>query len=198
MNFLAHIYLSGTNEQVLLGNFIGDWIKGSDYKKYPADIQKGMILHRTIDFYTDSHLIVRSSKSRLNTDYHKYSGIIIDIFYDHFLASDWHLYSKIQLPEFCENVNKILMSQMHFLPRNMQEFVPGFMNSRWLESYASTRGIEQVLKGMVKNTSLPDKTDYAMDILIKYYDDFRDEFYKYFPQLVKHIENTFQISPAKT
>ena len=87
------------------------------------------------------------------------------------------------------------MSQMNFLPQNMQEFVPGFMKSKWLESYASTHGIEKVLKGMVKNTSLPDKTAYAMDILIKYYDDFRDEFYKYFPQLVKHIEETFQISP---
>ncbi len=196
MNFLAHIYLSGTNEQVILGNFIGDWIKGSDYKKYPADIQKGMLLHRTIDFYTDSHIIVRSGKKRLNTHYHKYSGIIIDIFYDHFLAKEWHKYSLVPLPEFCERVNKILVSQMHFLPQNMQDFVPGFMKNRWLESYATIPGIEHVLKGMVKNTSLPDKTAYAMEILIKYYDDFRDEFYKYFPQLVKHIEDTFQIIPV--
>ncbi len=193
MNFLAHIYLSGTNEQVILGNFIGDWIKGSDYKQYPADIQKGMLLHRTIDFYTDSHTIVRASKSRLNTDYHKYSGIIIDIFYDHILAKNWQLYSKVSLADYCENVNNVLMSQMHFLPQNIQEFVPNFMKNRWLESYASIQGIEQVLNGMVKNTSLPDKTIYAINILIKFYDEFRDEFYEYFPQLIKHVEENFQI-----
>ena len=194
MNFLAHIYLSGTNEQIILGNFIRDWIKGSDYKKYPADIQKGMLLHRTIDFYTDSHSIVRSSKSRLSTDYRKYSGIIIDIFYDHFLASNWHDYSAVPLTEFCEKINLILLAQMHFLPQNMQDFVPGFMKGRWLETYASIDGIEQVLNGMVKNTSLPDKTDYAMDILNKHYKEFGDEFYEYFPQLINHVSQAFDIT----
>jgi acyl carrier protein phosphodiesterase len=194
MNYLAHIYLSGDNEQVILGNFIGDWIKGSDFKKYPADIQKGMILHRTIDSFTDSHQIVRTSKNRLIFEYHKYAGIIIDIFYDHFLAKNWQLYSSIPLPEFSELVNKILVTQMHFLPQNMQDFVPVFMNNRWLELYASVNGIEQVLQSMVRNTTLPDRTLYAMDNLEKYYDDFGNEFYQYFPQLVHHIEETYNIS----
>lgn len=193
MNFLAHIFLSGQNEQVILGNFIGDWIKGSDYKKYPEDIQKGMLMHRSIDSFTDSHLIVRTSKGRLNDDYHKYSGIIVDIFYDHFLARDWNQFSLIPLSDFNLSVNNILMSQMHFLPQNLQEFIPGFVKRPWLESYASVSGIENVLKGMVHHTSLPDKTVYAIKILIKYYDEFSDEFYQYFPQLMKHIENKFQI-----
>ena len=193
MNFLAHIYLSGDNEHIILGNFIGDWIKGSDFKKYPADIQKGMVLHRTIDSFTDNHPIVRTSKSRLNDEYHKYSGIIIDIFYDHFLAKDWHLFSPIALPEFSSNINNILMSHIHLLPLEMQEFVPRFMKHRWLESYASMEGIEKVLHGMVRNTSLPDKTMDAMNILEIHYDNFRSEFYEYFPQLVNHIEEKFQI-----
>jgi len=194
MNYLAHIYLSGENEQVILGNFIGDWIKGSDFKKYPTDIQKGMLLHRTIDSFTDNHPVVRTSKNRLIVEYHKYAGIIIDIFYDHFLAKNWLLYSAIPLSEFSEQVNKILLTQMHFLPQNMQDFVPAFMNNRWLELYATIPGIEHVLQSMVRNTTLPDKTSYAIENLVKFYKTYSMEFNTYFPELEKHIEENFQIS----
>ena len=93
MNFLAHIYLSGTDEKILVGNFMGDYVKGRDYLKYPEDIRKGLLLHRQIDFYTDNHPIVKNSKKRIESVYRKYSGIIIDIFYDYFLATNWPDYS---------------------------------------------------------------------------------------------------------
>ncbi len=86
MNFLAHIYLSGDNDEIKLGNFIGDYIKGNAYNKYPPLIRKGILLHRKIDYFTDSHPIVRNHKSFFYDKYHKYAGIIIDIIYDHFLS----------------------------------------------------------------------------------------------------------------
>ena len=194
MNFLAHIYLSGENDQVKVGNFIGDWIKGNDHKKYPADIQKGILVHRSIDSFTDNHPIVRKSKSRLNDKYHKYSGIIIDIFYDHFLAHNWNVFSDIELVDFTRNLNTCLISNMEFLPEDIQEFIPRFMKRRWIESYATLKGIENVLEGMSKHTSLPDKTADAIDILKKDYEEFRTEFFDYFPQLVAHVEDKFQIA----
>ena len=86
MNFLAHIYLSGNNKEITIGNFIADGIRGKDYKKYPEAIQTGILLHRQIDTFTDAHKTVRQSTKRLHENYGHYSGVIVDILYDHFLA----------------------------------------------------------------------------------------------------------------
>ena len=192
MNYLAHIYLSGENDQVKVGNFIGDWVKGNDHKNYPVDIQRGILMHRNIDSFTYNHPIVRKSKMRLNEKYHKYSGIIIDIYYDHFLACNWNLFSEIELTDFTRNLNTCLVSHMSYLPTEIQEFIPGFMKRGWIESYATLEGIEKVLVGISKHTSLPDKTIDAIDILKKQYEVFKTEFFDYFPELVAHIEDKFQ------
>lgn len=194
MNFLAHIYLSGDSDQVKIGNFIGDWIKGNDFNNFPADIKKGILIHRSIDSYTDSHPIVRLSKSRLNDKYHKYSGVIIDIFYDHFLSVNWDSYSSVSISEFTNELNNCLTAYMSFLPASIQEFIPRFMKNRWIESYATPEGIEKVLEGMSRHTSLPDKTIDAIEILKTYYSEFQNEFIEYFPTLIHHVEEKFQIS----
>jgi acyl carrier protein phosphodiesterase len=194
MNFLAHIYLSGDNDQVKVGNFIGDWIKGNGHQKYPAEIQRGILMHRLIDSFTDNHAIVKQSKSRLNDEYHKYSGIIVDIFYDHFLATNWANYSDLTLPDFTNNLNTCLTNHLDLLPANIQEFIPRFMSRGWIESYASLDGIEKVLVGMSKHTSLPDKTLDAIIILQNQYEGFQREFTEFFPQLVAEVEKRFDIS----
>jgi acyl carrier protein phosphodiesterase len=197
MNFLAHIYLSGNDEMVKVGNFIADWIKGADYKKFPAGIQKGIMMHRSIDTYTDKHPIIRKSKSRFTVEYHKYSGIIIDICYDHFLAKDWDSFCPIPLEEFNNKAKESLNKYINHFPVDLQEFIPKFMNFGWMDLYVSIDGIEKVLRGMVKNTSLPDKTDDAIRIINEYYNDFQTEFYNYFPQLVKYIEGNYHFTIDK-
>ena len=92
MNFLAHIYVSGDNDLVKIGNFMADSIRGHSYDVYPMEIQKGILLHRSIDSFTDMHPIYRQSKHRLHEKYGHYSGVIMDIFYDHFLAKNWKTY----------------------------------------------------------------------------------------------------------
>jgi len=196
MNFLAHVYLSGDNDLVRIGNFVGDWIKGNDYKIYVPDIQKGIIMHRFIDSYTDSHPTIKKSKTRLNEKYHKYSGIIIDIFYDHFLATNWQTYSPVLLRDFINDLNRSLLANMHHFSKEIQEFIPRFMKFGWIESYATLEGIELVLKGMSRHTSLPDKTKDAICILEEHYEGFQNEFFEYFPQLVNSIEEQFGILPS--
>ena len=93
MNFLAHIYLSGNNDLVTIGNFIADGIRGKKYLEFPIDIQTGILLHRQIDTFTDAHKTVRESTKRLHKNYSHYSGVIVDILYDHFLAKNWASYS---------------------------------------------------------------------------------------------------------
>lgn len=193
MNFLAHVYLSGENDEIRVGNFVADWIKGSDYKKYSPDISKGILLHRSIDTYTDSHPITRKSKGKLAHDYGKYAGIIIDIFYDHFLARDWEKYCKTPLNEYSTNLYQVLEQYMDIFPDEIRDFIPRFIRHRWLEIYASTEGIGRVLKGMSRHTSLPDHTEVAIQILHRYYEDFNGEFQEYFPGLIAYVEEEFHV-----
>ncbi|MCK5774848.1 MAG: DUF479 domain-containing protein, partial [Bacteroidales bacterium] len=92
MNFLAHIYLSGKNKDIALGNLIGDMVKGRSYEKYEQDIRIGLLLHRAIDDFTDKHELFLKSKRLLSQDFNRYAGIVLDIYYDHFLATHWRHY----------------------------------------------------------------------------------------------------------
>src|SRR5690606_6470869 len=108
MNFLAHIYLSGDDPNVVIGNFIADGIKGKDYQKFPTEIQHGILLHREIDTFTDAHPIVRQSTKRLHKNFGHYSGVLVDVFYDHFLAKNWKHYHEQPLAKFVENFYQLL------------------------------------------------------------------------------------------
>ena len=115
MNFLAHTYLSGCNEEIIVGNFMGDYVKGSRYMDFPEMVKKGILIHRDIDTFTDMHLITRRSKQMVAAKYSKYAGIIIDIFYDHFLASLWDDYSNLPLSDFVNKHPAIKVLALSFL-----------------------------------------------------------------------------------
>ena len=148
MNYLAHIYLSGDNELITIGNFMADGIKGKKYKKYPKDIQIGILLHREIDTFTDAHKTVRKSTKRLHEKYSHYSGVIVDILYDHFLAKNWNTYSDIPLETYCETFYDSLKENFDILPERVQRLMHYMIADNWLVSYASIGGIQKVLEGM--------------------------------------------------
>ena len=132
MNFLAHIYLSGEDDRITIGNFIADKIHGKAYKKYPFDIQKGILLHREIDTFTDAHPIVRQSTKRLHTNYGHYSSVIVDILYDHFLAKNWKAYSTIPLKDFTVSFYNLLEESYEILPLRIQNLMPFMIADNWL------------------------------------------------------------------
>ncbi len=146
MNFLAHIYLSGNDEMVTIGNFIADGIKGKDYKSYPDKIQIGILLHRQIDTFTDAHKTVRKSTKRLHNKYGHYAGVIVDILYDHFLAKNWSYYSEIPLEKYIDTFYKSLEHNFDQLPIRIQRMMPFMISDNWLLSYATIEGIGKVLK----------------------------------------------------
>ncbi len=124
MNFLAHIFLSGNEEPVIIGNFIADGIKGKYYLEYPKKIQIGILLHREIDTFTDAHPLVRQSTKKLHENYGHYSGIIVDILYDHFLAKNWHMYSDVPLAKYVEDFYVLLQKNIEILPERIQKMMP--------------------------------------------------------------------------
>jgi acyl carrier protein phosphodiesterase len=130
MNFLAHIYLSGDSDELKIGNFIGDFVKASDMKHYNDDINQGIRMHWAIDEFTDHHPVVQESKERLRPKYGHYAGVIIDIFYDHFLAKNWKDYHKKDLRQYVDQQYKMLESVVELkkyhkeFEEEFQEFFP--------------------------------------------------------------------------
>jgi acyl carrier protein phosphodiesterase len=152
LNFLAHIYLSGDSDEIKVGNFIGDYVKGRNYENYPELVRKGILLHRKIDSYTDSHPIVIQSQRHLKKRFRRYSGVIVDIFYDHFLASEWNTFSKHPLRQYVINMYEALVGHYFLLPDEIKTFLPFFIINNWLESYTSIEGIEGVLRRNLRNS----------------------------------------------
>jgi len=184
MNFLAHIYLSNNNPALQIGNFIADFIKANQYKHLPKKIQNGIILHRFIDTFTDAHPIVKQSKRRLNKRYGLYSGIIIDIFYDHFLAKNWANYSQINLAEYTNNFYALLNKNIAILPSGVIKLLPYIIRDNWLLNYASLKGIEKTLIGMNKRTQLKSQMHLAIVDLKLNYSDFESDFKSFFKNLL--------------
>ena len=108
MNYLAHLFLSEGTPESLIGNLLGDFVKGTAVNLYSEEIRKGIDLHRKVDSYTDSHAIVRSSKSLVSSHRRRFAGVLIDVFYDHFLVKNWLEYSEIPVPDFSLDVYKLL------------------------------------------------------------------------------------------
>lgn len=184
MNFLAHIYLSGDNELITIGNFIADGIKGNDYKKLNKDFQIGILLHRHIDTFTDAHEIVRQSTKRLHEKYGHYSGVIVDILYDHFLAKNWHLYSNSPLDEYVDDFYSSLEIHYNLLPIQIQKMMPFMMADNWLLSYASIDGISKILEGMNRRTKNRSGMNEAVHELEVFYEAFETEFTSFFKELI--------------
>ena len=183
MNFLAHIYLSGDNELITIGNFIADGIRGKQYKKFSNEIQTGILLHRQIDTFTDAHPIVRQSTKRLHRNYSHYSGVIVDILYDHFLAKNWTRYSDIPLDIYVDRFYESLEANFEILPTRTQKMIPYMLADNWLLNYANLEGIQRVLNGMNRRTKNVSGMDKATLELNQYYNEFEDEFTRFFEEL---------------
>jgi len=184
MNFLAHIYLSGDNDGITIGNFIADGIRGKKYLDYPNDIKTGILLHRQIDTFTDAHKTVRLSTKKLHKNYGHYSGIIVDILYDHFLAKNWSHYSNVPLAEYVNNFYTLLKDNSEVLPKRITTMMPYMIADNWILNYATIEGITETLEGMNRRTKNKSQMNLAVNELIEYYDEFEAEFTTFFEELI--------------
>lgn len=197
MNFLAHLYLSGDNQKIMLGNFIGDFVKGrSAMVQFEPDIIKGIELHRAIDEFTDSHPVVAESKNRLRPTYRHYSGVIVDIFYDHFLARQWSLYHADLLPDFADKAYGVIQSHNPILPEEVKFMMPYMIRGNWLVNYARVEGIERALSGMARRTRFESKMEQSVNDLIEHYELFQKEFSDFFPVLQQHTREWLKENTA--
>ena len=183
MNFLAHIYLSGNSDLVKIGNFMADGIRGKDYLNFTEEVKNGILLHRQIDTFTDAHPTYRKSKHRLHDKYGHYSGVIMDILYDHFLAKNWSAYSEQKLEDYVSDFYKSLEENYDMLSERTKKMMPTMLNQNWLVSYATISGIEHILLNMDYRTKHRVNMQEAIVELKAFNTEFETEFTSFFQEL---------------
>lgn len=190
MNFLAHLSLSGKEPKVMVGNFIGDFVKGKNLaSRYEPLVVTGIELHRAIDHFTDTHKIVQQSKKRLAGKYRHYSGVIVDVFYDHFLSSQWNEYHPEPVADFAAHAYKTLQDNDGILPDEVKGFLPYMMKQNWLVAYGTLDGIFQALSGIGRRTPYISNMEKAVTDLSEQHDKFAEDFTAFFPQLREFANN---------
>lgn len=165
MNYLGHVFLSGDDEEIIVGNFIADSVKGKKYRLYPKEIQKGILLHRKIDEFTDKNEHFLKIKTYFIPVYNHYSGVVADLTLDYFLASKWNNYSSIPLELFTIKIYNVLLKNYHILPVRIKSFLHNLIYRNRLLTYSSLEGIEEALSIMSFHSELPDFSATAIRII---------------------------------
>lgn len=190
MNYLAHLYLSFGHEEIMVGNYIADAVKGRQVQTYPEGIQHGIMLHRKIDTFTDNHPVVELSKSRIRTSYRKYSGVVIDMYYDHFLAAGWPAWSDVPLLQFTKLAYHTLFRYYMKMPFRMKRILPAMAIGNWLASYADVDNVGLALQGMSRRTNFDSGIENGKQQLIQHYDALKSDFDTFFPELVAYAQSS--------
>lgn len=183
MNYLAHIYLSGNNTCISIGNFMADSIKGKDYQNYEREFKIGILLHREIDTFTDAHPIVRQSTKRLHPFFSHYSGVVVDVIYDHFLAKNWSQYADINLGEFANRFYRQIIQHESVLPARILKMLPYMTNENWLVSYSNMDGLSRIFTAMNSRLKHDVHMDQAPKHLQTFYSEFENDFTLFFEDL---------------
>jgi acyl carrier protein phosphodiesterase len=183
MNYLAHAYLSYNRPFILVGNMISDFVKGSRKLGYTAAIQKGIMLHRAIDHFTDNHPATAKAKEIFRPHYRLYSGPIMDIVYDHYLANDATLFSESSLLQFTNSVYRTLEEETVHLPPHFLHVLTYMKMENWLYHYRTPEGIQKSLRGLVRRASFINDSTTAFELFLSHYDELRDCYEMFFPDV---------------
>ena len=193
MNWLAHLLLAEPSPEGRLGNLLGDLVKGEARKSLSPQLQKGIACHQAIDIFTDKHAVVRQSKQRIDAEYRRFAGILIDVFYDHILATNWHNYSQVPLREFTTTIYASWSVHLPYLPTYARAVVERLIIEDWLAEYSTLGGIESTLAGISRRLSRRRQQAYdltpAMTQLTSNYEILERDFQKFFPQLQQHVDS---------
>ena len=188
MNFLVHLFLSGNDSDLLVGNLLGDFVKGRLEGHYPRPIEQGIVLHRSIDSFCGSNRHFLLSKRRIDPSFGHYRGVLVDLFYDHFLARNWAEHSEIPFPRFLSDTRLVMEEYRHYLPERLQALIP-FIFSELLPSYLEIDGISSALGRMSKRLKRRNRLGEGGEELKRHYPALHDDFGLFFPELRRFVRD---------
>jgi acyl carrier protein phosphodiesterase len=181
MNYLAHAYLSFNNTEVLIGNMISDYVKGKTKFNYTLGVQKGIALHRAIDNFTDTHLIVKETKEIFRPAYRLYAGAFIDVVFDHFLAKK--LQQEIAFKQFTENVYKELENNIEVTPLIFQKMFPSMQQNDWLYNYQFNWAMQKSFMGLQRRAKYINEVETAFILFETNYSQLQTAFTNFWSDL---------------
>ncbi len=191
MNFLAHAFLSRSSPELLIGGLLGDFVKGALGERYTPTMRAGILLHRAIDRYTDAHAIVRASCTLISPVRRRFAAILVDVFYDHFLARHWSRYTELPLEDFTQQVYSTLLPDIASYPERLQRMLPRMAADDWLASYAEIESVEAALHGIARRFQRYPRAivlNDGMQELLLNYAALEQQFLDFFPELLGFVE----------
>lgn len=187
MNWLAHVFLSEHDVDFRLGNLLADLVRGEERAGMSAGFLRGARCHKAIDSFTDAHALVRRSRLRLGAQYRRFSGVLVDVFYDYFLATRWSEYSSVPLAAFTADFYLAARNRRMQLPRDAQATLDRIIQHDLLGQYAHIEGVESSLRRLSTYLSARWKRDFALgasiSVLREQESDLAEDFAAFFPQL---------------
>ena len=189
MNFLGHIYLSGPDTELAIGNLVADQIKGNRISELPDKIKSGIVLHRLIDEFTDNHISYKKCVRELFPKYRHYSRVIIDMYFDHFLAANWDNFHKTPLKIYSNSFYEKLEKSCFYFNDQVQYFICNLINQKWLEKYSNLKDLEVILKQMEGRTKFPSKLAASTYDLIEKYTYFGSHFFHFMEDVTFFSKN---------
>ena len=189
MNFLAHLVLSPKEKDFILGNLAADFLRGSEKKLISEGVRSGISMHQFVDRFTDTHILVKASRGRLKNHFRLLSGVLVDVFYDHFLAKDFEQIANISLEEFCEYIYETLENNIAELPPRLQHFVPIMIRDNVLFSCRKLGGIQAALTRINHRIKKGISVELAMASFRDIYGFIENDFRKFFPDLIDATES---------
>lgn len=194
MNFLAHLHLSDPEPHARIGSMLADFVKGPDFDKLPKTIQAGVRTHRLVDAFTDSHPLVNRSIARISHEWGWFSGIIIDVYYDHILAKNWDRYSNVPLRTFADEAYEVLLDGIEFWNDEDKPFLQKFISTDRLVSYATVSGIAETMYRVSKVVAMriPKRAlplEQSMPLLTELHDELAADFSGFYPELQQRIQS---------
>jgi len=188
MNFLAHLFLSGHSPELLIGNLLGDYVKGSDLDRYPEPVREGIRLHRRIDSFSAEHAGCRSSRERISPERRRYAGIIVDVGYDHFLIRHWADYADQPLSAFVDWVYDQLQKYPHLFSGRLAFLRSRSVLEKLLSINRSLDGVDFTLKKISVRLKRQNSLGSAVDELRNHYAAFDNDFKQFFPELIRYVD----------
>ena len=186
MNFLAHLHIAQYCQSSLLGNLLGDFVKGDPAKYYSATLVNGIRLHRFVDSYTDSAQDIQSVKALFPQGHRRFAGIALDVFWDHCLATHWPQYHALSLRGFClESETIIKHTSSEPLPERFLLVSENMWRGRWLESYQDLDNIEYALNRMSQRSSRMAPLAQCFPYLQENYGELNQIFSSFYPRLLR-------------
>lgn len=180
MNFLFHMYLSGDDQQILVGNFMGDFVKGPLGNAYPKRVRQGLMLHRKIDSFAQADPHFQASRLRMSPEYGLYRGVLVDLFYDHFLAKEWDAWSDRTFADYLAWSRGVIDRHLPVMPKQLQEFVPIIFNEL-LPSYQNIAGTESALNRMSRRVKRTNPLADGGGELTRHYEGLKADFERFLP-----------------